>query len=232
MKRLTITMLALIATAHFVFAQTWGGSTTVTGVAARDGNVVIGNTALEGSFGATEKLLQIKGEGTWLSMISTINGGGSFNIGFSAGFTAGFYSRSAPISFWTSPTAGGMGERMRITTTGNVGIGTTNPGGFKLAVEGKIGAREVQVLTTSPFPDYVFEPDYKLLPLSEVKLFIKANKHLPEIPSAEEIKTDGHKLGEMDVLLLKKIEELTLYLIEQQSEIQQLKKELNDLKTK
>jgi hypothetical protein len=104
---------------------------------------------------------------------------------------------------------------------GNVGIGTTNPATFKLAVEGKIGAREV-VVTNAAWADYVFDATYNLRPLSEVESFIKINKHLPEIPSAEEVKTNGHKLGEMDVLLLKKVEELTLYLIEQEKRIKEL----------
>ncbi len=111
--------------------------------------------------------------------------------------------------------------RMTINENGNIGIGTNAPGTFKLAVEGKIGAREV-VVTTAAWADYVFDPSYSLRPLSEVESFIKVNKHLPEIPSAEEIKTNGHKLGEMDVLLLKKVEELTLYIIEQEKRIKEL----------
>ena len=119
---------------------------------------------------------------------------------------------------------------------GNVGIGTTNPGNYRLAVEGKIGAREV-VVTTTAWADYVFEPTYDLRPLSEVEAFIKENKHLPEIPSAKEVEANGVSLGEMNVLLLKKVEELTLYLIElkkenetqrKQNEIQQ--KEIDLLK--
>lgn len=105
----------------------------------------------------------------------------------------------------------------------SVGIGTTNPGTFKLAVEGKIGAREVQVTVTNPWPDYVFEPTYELRPLEQVETFIITNGRLPDVPSSDEIAKDGHKLGEMDVVLLKKIEELTLYLIEMKNEIESLK---------
>lgn len=119
---------------------------------------------------------------------------------------------------------------------GNVGIGTTlvnNPNGYKLAVNGKIGAKEVQVEnTSSSWADYVFEPDYELMPLNDLAAFVKSNKHLPEIPSKAEVEEHGHKLGEMDVLLLKKVEELTLYVIQlqeenknQQAEIQKLKAE-------
>lgn len=126
-------------------------------------------------------------------------------------------------------------ERARLTSNGNFGIGTTlvnNPNGYKLAVNGKIGAKEVQVESTSTtWADYVFEPTYNLMPIAEVESFIKLNKHLPEIPSAEEIKINGHKLGEMDVLLLKKVEELTLYMIDMKKENQQMKKEIEELKS-
>lgn len=123
-----------------------------------------------------------------------------------------------------------------ILTNGNVGIGTTlpaNPNTYKLAVNGKIGAKEVQVETTSgAWPDYVFESTYQLMPLSSVASYIKANKHLPEVPSATEIETNGHKLGEMDAILLKKVEELTLYMIELKKENDALKLRVQDLEAK
>jgi hypothetical protein len=71
---------------------------------------------------------------------------------------------------------------MRLSATGNVGIGTTNPGSFKLAVEGTIGARDVTV-TSAPWSDYVFRPGYRLRPLSDVGAYIQTNGHLPDIPS-------------------------------------------------
>jgi hypothetical protein len=113
----------------------------------------------------------------------------------------------------------------------SVGIGTTNPGTYKLAVEGTIGAREVQVITTTPWPDYVFTKNYRLRPLSEVARFIEKEGHLPEVPSAAEIAQHGHKLGEMDAVLLRKIEELTLYMIELKQENETLKKSLEQLKS-
>ncbi|MCE2896090.1 MAG: hypothetical protein LW721_16790 [Flammeovirgaceae bacterium] len=115
---------------------------------------------------------------------------------------------------------GGGGLRV---TSGNVGIGTTNPGSFKLAVEGKIWAKEVQVALTNPGPDYVFEPTYNLKPLAEIETYIKENKHLPEVPSAKEMEANGVQLGEMNMLLLKKVEELTLYVIELKKEVAELK---------
>jgi hypothetical protein len=104
--------------------------------------------------------------------------------------------------------------RLYINNLGNVGIGTTTPGSFKLAVEGKIWAKEVQIALTNPGPDYVFEPTYHLKPLAEIETYIKENKHLPEVPSAKEMEKNGVLLGEMNMLLLKKVEELTLYVIE------------------
>jgi len=109
---------------------------------------------------------------------------------------------------------------MRITSTGNVGIGTSTPGSFKLAVEGKIGAREMQVLVTNPFPDYVFETDYKLMSLEELQLFITKHGRLPEMPTAKDVKIDGIALGEMNVTLVKKVEELTLYILELNKEVE------------
>jgi hypothetical protein len=103
--------------------------------------------------------------------------------------------------------------------SGNIGIGTSPGSSFKLAVEGKIGAREVNVTLANPWPDYVFEKSYSLPSLEEVKSYINQNKHLPEVPSAKEIEANGVNLGEMNMLLLKKIEELTLYIIDQNKAI-------------
>jgi len=106
---------------------------------------------------------------------------------------------------------------------GNVGIGTNITNGYKLAVAGKIIAQEMRIVHTVPESDYVFKPDYQLMPLKELQTFIKANNHLPEVPSAAEFKENGYSIGTMDDLLLRKIEELTLYILQQQQEIERLK---------
>jgi hypothetical protein len=116
---------------------------------------------------------------------------------------------------------------------GNVCIGTSNPGSFKLAVEGKIGAREIQVTLTNPFPDYVFGSKYKLRSLSNLENYINQNKHLPNVPSAAEVeKNGGIELGQMNTKLLEKIEELTLYIIEINKKVEKLEKENEALKEK
>lgn len=113
-------------------------------------------------------------------------------------------------------------EAMRIVPNGNVGIGTTTPN-EKLSVNGKIRAKEIKVEATG-WPDYVFEDGYQTKSLPELETFIKQYKHLPEVPSAKEVEQNGVELGEMNKILLKKIEELTLLLIEQNKRIEQLEK--------
>ena len=112
------------------------------------------------------------------------------------------------------------GTKMMLTKDGNLSIGTMNPGIFKLAVNGNVRAKEVKVETG--WSDFVFEDDYDLPTLEEVEKFIDVHKHLPEIPSAKEVEENGVNLGEMDSKLLQKIEELTLYVIEQNKKIRAL----------
>ncbi|MBB6126350.1 autotransporter outer membrane beta-barrel domain-containing protein [Mucilaginibacter lappiensis] len=96
--------------------------------------------------------------------------------------------------------------------TGNVGIGQTNPQN-KLDVNGTVHSKAVTI-DLNGWSDYVFKKDYQLRPLSEVKAYIDQNQHLPEIPSEQEMVKKGLDVSEMNKLLMKKVEELTLYLIE------------------
>jgi hypothetical protein len=122
---------------------------------------------------------------------------------------------------------------------GNLGIGTTDTKGYKFAVNGSAIATSMTVKLYANWPDYVFKKDYQLPSLTEVKTYIDQNRHLPEMPSEQEIAKDGLNLGEMNKLLVKKVEELTLYLIEkdkkdkqQQEQIDQLIKQVKSLLTK
>jgi hypothetical protein len=109
--------------------------------------------------------------------------------------------------------------------SGNVGIGTASTGSFKLAVEGKVGARDFYVIDTGAWPDYVFSKNYVLTDLSELKEFISKNKHLPGFKNADEIeKPEQHAVGEIQRLQQEKIEELYLYVIQLKEEIETLKK--------
>jgi hypothetical protein len=90
-------------------------------------------------------------------------------------------------------------------------------------VNGNLWAKQIVVALANPWPDYVFKPVYHLPSLSEVKIFIDQNQHLPDMPSAENVSKDGLNLGEMLRLQTKKIEELTLYLIEKEQQIKEIK---------
>lgn len=103
---------------------------------------------------------------------------------------------------------------------------------FQINNDGIVRSREIKVNLDASWPDYVFEPSYLLQPLSEVAQFIKTNGHLPNVPSAEEIEADGVSLGEMNRVLLEKVEELTLHLIEQQKLIEAQNTRLEVLETK
>ncbi|MDD7886022.1 tail fiber protein [Flavivirga sp. 57AJ16] len=120
--------------------------------------------------------------------------------------------------------------RLIIKDNGNVGIGTTTPDA-KLAVKGNIHTNEVKVdLLGAVAPDYVFYKDYALKTLTEVENYIAKQGHLPNIPSAKEMEAEGIKLKEMNLKLLEKIEEITLYTIGQEKEIKAYKNELQSQK--
>ncbi|MDD4991606.1 MAG: hypothetical protein PHR83_05160 [Paludibacter sp.] len=114
----------------------------------------------------------------------------------------------------------------------NLAIGTsaTTPTDELLTVFGVIHAKEVKVDLTGTLADYVFSPSYKLMPLNQVEQYVNANSHLPEIPSASEVKEKGMNMGDMQNKLLQKVEELTLYVIELNKKNEQQSTEINQLK--
>lgn len=121
----------------------------------------------------------------------------------------------------------GSGGKPFLIPEGNVCIGCYSPT-HKLSVNGTIKAREVLV-STQNWADYVFEDGYYLMPLSDVEKYIEGNGHLPNIPSAEEVESQGISVGDMQRLQMEKIEELTLHLIEKDKEIIDLKSRLERL---
>jgi hypothetical protein len=108
---------------------------------------------------------------------------------------------------------------------------TVNATNFKVTNAGYVYARQIEVQGSGAFPDYVFDEDYDLRPLAEVEQYIKENHHLPEVPSAAEVDKNGINLGQMDEILLKKVEELTLYMIQLKKENEKLRSDLESLKT-
>lgn len=155
----------------------------------------------------------------------SIHDGGTYRLGINIGVnTQGEYSYLQAIK-------GGIGQKNIVLnpTGGNVGIGTTTTGSHKLAVEGSIGAREIKVQATG-WSDFVFKKEYTLPTLEEVEKHITEKGHLQDIPSEEEVLKNGINLGEMDSKLLQKIEELTLYSINQNKKIEQQAKEIEALR--
>jgi len=190
----------------------------------KDGNVGIGTTSPNAKLhvhngnilitGDNSSLLFGDGEtGTW----------GNWGVEYLPENYGPEQDNNGGLNFWQpSGNVGGPVENYRlfISDDGNVGIGTGTPDA-KLTVNGKIKVIGGDV----GGGDYVFEEDYKLKTLNEIENYIKSNKHLPDVPSAEEMKKNGLDLGDMVIILLKKIEENTLYIIKQNKEIEKLKKE-------
>lgn len=149
------------------------------------------------------------------------------------------YRRSSAIGDFVVGSAGGSGtlsfataggDKVTILSNGNVGIGTNTPQST-LAVNGEIFAKRVKVTATG-WPDYVFEPSYQLPLLAGVEAFIQKNKHLPGIPSAAEVDLKGIDVGDNQAALLKKIEELTLYIIEQNKKAEAQQRQIDVERTR
>ena len=120
-----------------------------------------------------------------------------------------------------------------ISLTGKVGINTANTTpDYALAVDGGVITTKVFIQDVENWPDYVFGDTYKLMPLHELKKFIADNKHLPDMPSESEVEQNGYDMGEMQCAMLRKIEELTLYTLQQQEEIEALRRMVDELKGK
>lgn len=162
----------------------------------------------------------------------------NFNSGYTTYLTAGKESNVVGLLPMTldwdlvvgnvfNPTPGILA--IKAASNGNVGIGTPNPT-EKLAVNGTIRAKEIKV-EANPWPDYVFNEDHQLMSLDSLANFVKENKHLPNIAPAKAVEENGIALGELNRQLLQKIEEMTLYLIEQNREIKELKEEVQVLKS-
>ncbi|MEL4309124.1 hypothetical protein [Joostella sp. CR20] len=165
----------------------------------------------------------------WSARIKN-SGGDSFGLLIKNGY-GGSQSHNIPTILQLEDNSGNI--RMKVQSNGKMGVGVQDiPNGYKLAIGGRTIMEEVKVQNISGWPDFVFENDYNLPTLEEVEKHIQEKGHLQDIPSAKEVIEKGIHLGEMNAKLLQKIEELMLYVIEQQKMIQELRKEVNQLKKK
>jgi hypothetical protein len=225
------------------------GKIEITGKVEMDSHVGIGGNVGIGTYSPVSELDVLTGFATGSSTDLFVGqdhnfsaNTGRYGVGLSFVHTTSEVSgRAAYLHTWfanTKRNAITFRHDGEIVLDGNVGIGSADPD-HKLDVNGTIHAKEVLVDLNVPGPDYVFEPDYELTSLEEIAEYIKQNKHLPEVPSAKEMETNGVELLKMNMLLLKKVEELTLHLIderraneEMKGEIRKIKKELQSLRTK
>lgn len=136
-----------------------------------------------------------------------------------------------PFSLHTNGTMdinNGTVRIFHLGTDGQLSLRNNSIETFRVESNGMVRARKVKV-DSETWADYVFDENYKLLPLNELEIFLKLNKHLPSIPSEQQVKEEGIDVTEMNVKMMEKIEELTLYLIQQNKEIEKLKAELQKL---
>lgn len=175
------------------------------------------------------------------SGLSNVSGSSNIFIGFESGYyETGSNKLYIENSNSSSPLIYGEFNNDIVGINGQLGVGTQTPDANAqlhvtgnaivegtLYTDGKIWSEEVEVVSSVTWPDYVFENDYSLMTISELEKYINDNGHLPEIPKAEEAEK-GIKLGEMNAKLLKKIEELTLYIIQQEKRIQELEEKIGN----
>lgn len=148
------------------------------------------------------------------------NGEGVINFGNQG--IGGLHFRSVPV-------AGSMSnynEVMTIKNNGEIGIGTQTTNGYKLAVNGSIRANAVRV--ESGWADYVFNENYPLLSMLDLRAYIKENGHLPNVPTADEVEENGVDVSESIEMLLVKVEELTLYVLELEEKVRKLEESRDD----
>jgi hypothetical protein len=165
--------------------------------------------------------IKLIGSGTKSSFLWTANGTRSMGIGVNSSECAVYEGTNKVIKI----VGGKVGIGLPTT-----GVASTMPGNYTLFVGQGICTEAVRVQLGGLWADYVFNNDYKLMSVEELEKFISVNRHLPDVPTREEVKTNGLDVEQTDALLLKKIEELTLYIIDQNKRIVELEKKLDQNK--
>lgn len=245
MKKYIIALaLGIISFANIATAQQWNGYSDATNPLYRTGFVKIGGDALAPS----SPLVQLDVDASFAPMSLDPIGRYAMRVLNTKQTGAGLLVQSSvtgtkiPVFSVATQATGLGGASVPLATfyaNGKIGFGTvfannTMPDdfdGYRLYVRDGIRTERLKldIATAKGWADFVFEDNYRLLPLSEVQRYIVQHKHLPDVPSAEELAKKGLEVGEMQKIQMQKIEELTLYLIEQKKEIDALKKRLAEL---
>lgn len=212
MKSKILSLLILFSPILTINAQTWNGTNPIW----TSSNVGIGTSNVNAP-------LTVYGISNIFPRAA--NGGDvrSFSVTYIA-TKASFIDNDYPIVLAT-----GGGNQPLILDAPRIGIGTINPQ-CQLDIIGTIRAREIKVDMNGA--DFVFEKGYKLMPLSELEKFVKEKKHLPDVASAKQMQENGTELGNLNSLLLQKIEEMTLYMIKQNKKIQILERKMKSISRK
>jgi hypothetical protein len=217
--------------------QSWGTSAS-TYLTINQGNVGIGTTTPNdlldvngfSIFGASVEKISIGSGSLGFNRkvaIGTIYNNSRFAYQFQHTGSTTASSDYLALQVYNSGGAGVNSTSLVINGSSQVGVNTAYiPAGYQFAVNGSAIATSITVQLRTAWPDYVFKKEYQLPSLTDVKTYIDQNQHLPDMPSEAEIAKDGLNLGEMNRLLVKKVEELTLYLIEKDKEVK-VEHELN-----
>lgn len=221
MKNKIFTLALTLMGSTFLFAQQWTGVNNTTSDISRTGKVSIGTTSTSFNHNLTvHGDIGLKGGPINFYDFDPFNP--SHKIGTTAVLYGGSFIR--PVLY-----IGSFTQKSLVVVGDKVGVGTqelfcTDCNDYRLFVKDGIRTEKIKVdiAANNGWADYVFEPDYNLMPLTQVEQFIKQNGHLPEVPTTAEAIANGIELKEMNILLLKKVEELTLYSIELQKRIEAL----------
>ncbi|PWN71705.1 hypothetical protein C1631_003535 [Chryseobacterium phosphatilyticum] len=229
MKKTTVILFAILC-ANSLFSQQWTGNNTTTDPISRSGTVSIGSlnsfdkvTISKGNLRMTDGKINfgyhLPNRGSTIDSYFTIQ---HYEIGSLYG-GSGLYIYPSHGVVNADGTAPNESKTLYLSPDSRIGMGTNsvnciNCDGYRLFVKDGIKTEKVKVeiAANNGWADYVFAKDYKLMPLKELQSYIDTKGHLPEVPTTEEAINNGIELKEMNILLLKKIEELTLYTLQQQ----------------